>query len=438
LGGSHLEERMLEIAVIADDLTGAADTGVQFCPYFRKTMLTSYRGVSRLSSVKDQDALSVYTNTRALKAQDARERLKEMTGYLAKLHPKMIYKKVDSSLRGNLGAEVDVIVEQMGFDLSFIAPAFPDMGRTTLHDKHLIHGTPVAETELSRDPVTPVTESRLSHIVAGQCRHEVGHVDVRFMDDDDTLRGEIQRLVECGARHLTFDTTCNEHLVRIAHLALGGPMKVLLVGSAGLAKGLASHFQKRPGDLDSEPPGPPKGHHLLICGTVSERTRRQLAELIKTYCYEIIALSPRTLADPAMRNELMEEASLAQKILAQNHLIVQVEPPETKEPCSPTASSPVTAQKIVGGLGLLVASILKNKRPASLFLSGGDTADAVLEVIGATGIRLRKEIVQGVPYGTLIGGPVQGLLVITKAGAFGGKDTLVKVHEYWLSKRLEE
>jgi uncharacterized protein YgbK (DUF1537 family) len=429
---------MLEIAVIADDLTGAADTGVQFCPYFPTTILTSYRNVSLLSSSMDHDALSVYTNTRHMRADEARERLIVMSRELNQLHPNKIYKKVDSSLRGNIGAEVDAIVDEMSFDLSFIAPAFPDMGRSTLHDIHLIHGKPVAETELFRDPVTPVTESRLSQVVASQCLYEVGHVDLHFLDDDKTLHEEVQRLVSDGARHLVFDTTRNEHMDRIARIGLDSAMKILLVGSAGLARGLGNQLQPRPSTEGQEPRRWPEGHHLMVCGTVSERTRTQIAALKETYPYEIIPLTPSILADASMRRALLKAAGLARHRLSQNDLIIQVQSLKGSGSSPQGDLSTLTAHKIVEGLGGLVASIVRETKPASLFLSGGDTASAVLEAIDVTGIRLYEEIVPGVPYGELIGGLIEGLPVITKAGAFGERNTLVAVHEYWLRRKRGE
>ena len=86
---------------------------------------------------------------------------------------------------------------------------------------------------------------------------------------------------------------------------------------------------------------------------------------------------------------------------------------------------------MVAGLGRFLAGVLTETRPGLLFLTGGDTADAVLTFAGGKGIRILGEVVTGVVEGTLIGGPLDGLPVVTKAGAFGGEDTLVVLHETW-------
>jgi uncharacterized protein YgbK (DUF1537 family) len=427
-----MHNTVLEVAVIADDLTGAADTGVQFCPYFTNTVLVSYRDLSPDSFGLSPQVLSVYTNSRSMNAELARERTGHVAGQLSALQPRQMYKKVDSCLRGNLGAEVDAILDEVGFENSFIAPAFPDMGRTTIHDIHLVDGTPVSQTELSRDPVTPVTQSRLSRMVAAQSRYKVGHVDVSVVDSpDEVLLREIDRLVQSGSRHLAFDAIDNAHLERIARTAIASGKKILLVGSAGLAKGLGQLFPKRPLKAKNVMTVFPEGHHLLVCGTTSERTRFQVLTLLETYAYEVISLWPGLLANPDQRERLLSKARLAHRVLSEKDVIIRIDDPETLDPEKVDNSSAWTAEQIVNGLGLFIASVLKQTRPADIFLTGGDTANAVLKAIGVRAIRLLKEIVPGIVQGIVMGGLMDGLFVVTKAGAFGNQDALVVLHEYW-------
>jgi uncharacterized protein YgbK (DUF1537 family) len=429
---------MLDIAIIADDLTGAADTGVQFCPYFTGTILLSYANFSP-ESVEALgftiEALALYSNTRAVKAESARERLGHIARRLVSLQPMYTYKKVDSCLRGNLGAEAEAIMDEMGYDLSYIAPAFPEMGRTTLHDIHLIHGTPVDQTELFRDPVTPVTEPRLSRVVKAQARHGVGHVDVRFMEGTGgELAREIDRQVGLEARHLVFDATCKAHLDKIVFQALRSPKKILLVGSAGLAGSLGRHFPKRPFLKDSGPGVSPKGNHLMVCGTTSERTEVQISALIKAYPYEVMALSPNLLGDPTRREELLSKAILADSALRKSNLIVTIGASNKGRVGNHKRQGTGSPEEIVEGLGIFVAAVLKGTRPADIFLTGGDTANAILETLGAEGVRLFEEIVPGMVQGTIVGGPMNDLPVVTKAGGFGKEDALVSLHEYWRNR----
>ena len=140
---------MDNIVIIADDLTGAADTGVQFCPFFEDTTLVSYQQLDRIweqISPVARRAIAVYTNSRALAADTAQHRLVSVAQGLARNQPIRIYKKIDSCMRGNVGSEVDALLDELGYEASFITPAFPEMGRTTRDDIHRVNGTPLNQT----------------------------------------------------------------------------------------------------------------------------------------------------------------------------------------------------------------------------------------------------------------------------------------------------
>jgi uncharacterized protein YgbK (DUF1537 family) len=122
---------------------------------------------------------------------------------------------------------------------------------------------------------------------------------------------------------------------------------------------------------------------------------------------------------------------LAHRVLSEKDVIIRIDDPETLDPEKVDNSSAWTAEQIVNGLGLFIASVLKQTRPADIFLTGGDTANAVLKAIGVRAIRLLKEIVPGIVQGIVMGGLMDGLFVVTKAGAFGNQDALVVLHEYW-------
>ncbi len=145
----------------------------------------------------------------------------------------------DSCLRGNPGAETEALMDELAYEVSFIAPAFPEMGRTTVNGIHLVHGIPVGQTEISRDPLTPVTESDLCKVIQSQSRYPVGHIPLNLLEGEEAaLRDEIERQIRGGIRHIVFDATYREHLDRIARLIFSSSHRILPVGSAGLAAGL--------------------------------------------------------------------------------------------------------------------------------------------------------------------------------------------------------
>jgi uncharacterized protein YgbK (DUF1537 family) len=426
---------MQKIVIIADDLTGAADTGVQFCPFFDHTILVSYRQLFRAGGgdlLLLPGAMAVYTNSRALETHTARQRTISVARSLSQTRSLWLYKKVDSCLRGNPGAETEALMDELGYSLSFIAPAFPAMGRTTVHDIHRVHGIPLDATELSRDPVAPVSESVLSRLIAAQCRHPVDHVDLCFLEgDEEELQAEIRRRARVGARHLVFDAVTDTHLDRIARLALTMDSRVLPVGSAGLAAGLARCLTDRP----KTRPGPAtrcgKGSILMVCGSTSGVTRLQVDTLTGTYPYTVLRLDPDDLTGRHQGALRVAKIDTARRILSGGHLVLTVGSSTDDGEQSDTPGGRREAESIVKALGHLVAEILAAVTPGLLFLTGGDTADAVLTAAGVERIDIRGEIIPGVAEGTLSGGALEGVAVVTKAGAFGQKDTLVRLHEIW-------
>jgi uncharacterized protein YgbK (DUF1537 family) len=431
---------MKQIIIIADDLTGAADTGVQFCPLFENTTLVSYLQLDQMLDAAlpfSTLATALYTNSRAAGADTARKRVVAVARRLAKEEPLWIYKKIDSCMRGNVGAEVEALLDALGYEISFIAPAFPEMGRTTIEDIHRIHGIPLNQTEISQDPVTPVTESRLSRIMAAQSRYPVAHVALPFLEGDQIgMREEIEHQFRRGVRHLVFDATCRAHLDCIAQMTFSLQHKILPVGSAGLAGSIADLLPLKPASDGRVKGSAPRGFNLLVCGSTSDVTGRQIRKLLENHSYEVICLAPLMLADQDRRDDFLKALSSAQSSLLKKNVILTIEPRYIDRTAHRPADCQQAAASVARGLGRFVAGVAATTKPGHLFLTGGDTADAVLSAIEAKGIRISGEIVAGVVQGVLLGGPLNGMPVVTKAGAFGREDTLVTLHEIW-EKREE-
>jgi uncharacterized protein YgbK (DUF1537 family) len=351
---------------------------------------------------------------------------------LAGHEPARVYKKIDSCLRGNVGAEAEALLDELNFDASFITPTFPEMGRTTREDIHLIHGVPLDQTEISRDPATPVKESRVSVIVQSQCRHPVGHVGLNFLEDSQhCLSEEIERQVSKGVKHIVFDATSRDHLDRIARLFSISECKILPIGSAGLAGSIAKQLTSRSNSEAILKFNSPEGCHLLVCGTASAVTGQQIDELSEMPSYAVFQLDPTMLAQRKRTGEFSELTASVRSGLLQKNVILTVKSQQHDRNEPGQINFQQSADSVVRGLGRLVADVVEVTKPGNLFLTGGDTADAVLTAIEAESIQIVGEVVAGVVQGVIIGGRLNGLPVVTKAGAFGQKDTLVAVHDYW-------
>jgi uncharacterized protein YgbK (DUF1537 family) len=413
--------------VLSDDLTGAADTGIQFHTRFPETMLLSHRRIDRIPQDTLADVMAVFTDSRALDEKTARKRTLAAAGALAGYRPGFVYKKIDSCLRGNPGAEIEAALEGFGFQLSFIAPAFPEMGRTTVKGVHYVHGKPVAQTETARDPVTPVTKSSVVDLLSDQCRLPAGRVDIETLAEGTAAAAaRVSRLAEEGARHIVFDAETRDHLNTIAELSVKPEFSAMPVGSAGLAESLQKHLVADSVEAFQTRHQLREGRFVWISGTLSETAVRQISLLCRNFPYEGLALSPEMLAAVSRRGELTEIADNVAALLGRRHLMITTERTSGEGP--PVADREFSRQ-VAEGLAAFTSEILRRIRAACLYLSGGDTALAVLEALDVRAVRLKGELMKGVVFGAVKGGEFDGLPVVTKAGAFGKPDALARIHQ---------
>ena len=200
---------------------------------------------------------------------------------------------------------------------------------------------------------------------------------------------------------------------------------LLPVGSAGLAASLAGRLVrggKKPAFTDA----PGLERLLLVCGTGSQVTRRQIDALLDRHPGVRHELEPGWLLEASTEDRRRRASRLLESwtkgILA---LGIQALPPS-----GPTVT-PDQARKGLAMFARLAAEILRGSRldGLCLFLSGGDTADAFLRVSGGEAIALEREVLPGLALGRWLGEVADGLPVITKAGAFGGEQTLVALYE---------
>ena len=414
---------MLEWAVIADDLTGAADTGVQFLPVAAPVLLVDHRRLHTIAPDAAPPVLAVFTSSRALPADAARRAAAAAARSIRRLGTARIYKKIDSSLRGNIGPELEGVMRELGTALSFIAPAFPQQGRTTVAGIHRIDGVPVADSEMGRDPVTPVTESSVPKWIAAQTAGKVGHVGLEALAGGmDAAAHRVDCLLARGVVHVVFDAAEAAHLDLVARLALERFTGALVCGSAGLARCLVDRLMASSDPTaDAAPPAtrPARGGVLFVCGSASERLRVQADRLTERAGVAQETLDPESLLEDAQAAAAALSRTAA--ALARGDLVMRISPPGRAAP----AADP---QRLVAALADLAAAVAQRTRAAGLFLSGGDTAVAVLERLEVSAVRLERELASGLGCGVIIGGPMAGRLVITKAGSFGGPDTLLDVY----------
>lgn len=389
----------MEVAIIADDLTGAADSGVQLaCAGYRTAV--AFWGAP-VPPEGNLDAVAVDTDSRTMPPGFAAKRVVEAGRAVRGAN--VVYKKIDSTLRGPVAAELAAALGATGRERVVVAPAFPAAGRTTVGGVQLVRGVPVHETEAKDDPHTPVREGHVPTLLANAL-HSVSTLGTGELADPGRVRSKLKE-----ARCVVVDAERDEDLRALAR-ALPDPSAVLWAGSAGLALALGGAY---PGPHAGAPDGNPPSRRVLVAiGSLSGASREQLGRLVGEHG-EAAALEVGTSVEA---NGLIARARAALEGAgcAVIHSAAEIAP-------SGDVGHPV------GALAEAAAGLSKEGLFDALVLTGGATALGVARRLGATGIRLEGELEPGVPVGTLIG--PRRYRVVTKAGGFGGPETLVNAVE---------
>jgi len=415
--------------LIADDLTGGADAGVQFAKRGLKTLLVPFRGEGSLplAAQPAQDVLVINTITRGLPAAEA---FVILSGLLKGFDPKrfpILYKKIDSTLRGNIGSEIDAILRQTNLTICFLAPSYPEQGRVLVGGIMLVGGKPLALTEAARDAASPVQESHICKLLANQTSLSIGTIDLTHVaSGKEALRRVVEREQRAGRRIIIFDAINRQDLATIAEVALSMETVPLLAGSAGLAGEVARILV--PGQVKIGPERQRTFRHVLIIGgSASAVTHVQLQRLQDggLPSFEL----PKSLVSEDGGTEIEGRRKLARLLgsaLADGSAIFRT----FTERWTGNGNEGADIPRRIAGVTL--AALQQARIDAcdlALILTGGDTALGVLQLLDYEGIELEGELLEGIVRGNLQGGPWDGLTIVTKAGAFGKEDALVRIAE---------
>ncbi len=388
-----------EVVVIADDFTGANDAGVSLALSGKKVSVafqTPFTG--------DTDALVINSDSRALRASEAAEKL---TRYAAEIDAATwLVKKIDSTLRGNPGAEIEALLRISGQRQAIIAPAFPAAGRTTQNGVCLVKGVPVTETEFASDPKTPVRHAHIAAVLAEQTR----------LNSLLVSPVQLAAALQSDAQLVIVDAQSDDELDQIINAAFACNERPLLVGSAGLCDALARRLA-RPRQL------------LAVIGSMSEIAQQQIQRVRSQHNVITVLIDINDVFSDARAGY---QQQIVTALAAGQHCVVhtcadtqarhQIDTLCQQRGLSRTA----LGETISAFLGELTRQVLENTSPAALYVSGGDVAMAVASALNAQGFAIRRQVAQCVPFGRFLGCRWQGP-VMTKAGGFGTESTLLEV-----------
>ncbi len=412
---------MRRMLILADDLTGAADCGVACACAGLETLLA----LNEHACNADSEVLSVDADTRRMTPEKAAQQIDRLVRTCAFGEGLLLFKKIDSTLRGHVAAEIAAALAAYrslhpgaGQAVALMAPAFPAHGRTTVNGVQRVYGRPLHDTETWR--IESLTgPSYIPDMLRGSALNSA------LLSLDAVRAGEsaLRRALTSAANEadvLVCDAETDADLHAIAAASIESRRRFIWVGSAGLAYHLpeaAGLPRTSEGAACARPPV--SGSLLFIVGSIAHKTMDQVQLLIDSSRIPCIAAPPEILLageQTARWHGLIEELELLVRINQDAVLAIAPEPQVTivQRPLLSAALAQITTS-VSGKIGALIAS-------------GGETARMVFDAWGVTRMRLIAEVEKGIPLSIAEHGN-RHLPIITKAGDFGTREALLKCRQ---------
>ena len=421
---------MRKILILADDLTGAADCGVAFAGRgVEATVVLSGPGgdLPAWNGKGRAEVLAIDADTRCLPQERAAEVVARMVHGFGGPdgEPGLLFKKVDSTLRGNVGVELAAALHarragalSSGRVTMLFAPAFPAQGRTTVNGIQMVNGRPLEEAVLGRgEGAVPGGDLDGMGEEAGLSCGLIEMAKIR--GGADALEAAMRRIAK-EKDAVVCDAETENDLRAIAEAGRKLGPETVWAGSAGLARHLAQAIGFEREEVPAgRKAGEVQGHgpSLFVIGSTASASREQA---------RVLAASGVACFTFAGQAELAGERSpgalagvVLERLAGGEDVLVQLE--------SPDGWTVAQGREFAGALARAIRPY--TPRLGALVATGGETARAVLDAWGIGRMTLIGEVEAGVAYSVAECGD-RSLRILTKAGGFGTPNTLLRCREF--------
>lgn len=430
------------IGAVADDLTGATTTGVLLARSKARTAVFFNESAAEKAKNADSlDAIIVSSNSRPLPADEAYEKVESATLALQRMGVKYYSKRIDTTLRGGVGVEIDAMMDQLGDDaVAVVVPAMPQSRRILVGGYSVIDGVALINTPVAQDVRTPVKENYIPRLLAGQTRRNVGLVtlDKVLMGKEAVKKSlEEERNLGCGVIVADAITLEDVDLIAKACIELDwnvvavdpGPFTAKLAYNRGLITEESPNVPENPADED--------GRTVLIAaGSATPVTKKQMSVLCQDERHVRISVEPIPLIeggdaalDEAFRavnkaKEHLDSNDQPRVILFETALhgeLLNLDEEDQKR----GYAKGMSADRINAGLGTIISQLLDQAgrdKIAGLYTTGGDTMVNVCYQLGVECIEVKDYVIPQADIGRLVGN-YDGLPVVGKGGLTGNDHT---------------
>lgn len=424
------------VGIIADDLTGANDTALQFHNQGAKTKIlldTSYT-----PQRKDlTEVWAISSESRNCSTEESLQKVSDVVKTFAdNFSFEYYYKKIDSTLRGHIAIETLAMVDILEYDAAIIIPAFPQEGRITVGGYHLLKSIPIGRTEIAMDPHSPILESHIPTLLKSQLPDDkkdiIGVLDLKtVMNGAGPILIKINELIKEGKKLIIADSTSITDIEQIALAVKKCDKKLLPTGTAAGAQVFGKSWLA---DIEAEKqtikiPALPK---LIISGTATQITAEQITKLEQSDDYTNVNFIPLEVRDIlcGIDDELVSRIVTNLKsgvtvCVHTSHLITNFDGfSDDSEMAELTKEK--FASMITDYLAELTKQILAEINVILITL-GGETSYKCCSKIESKMLRLVDEVAPAIS----ICSDANEQWIVTKSGNLGKSKTLIEILDYF-------
>ncbi len=425
------------VGIIADDLTGANDTALQFKLNGADTNILLNENIANVQEHIPQ-AWAISTESRNGTPACAFEKVKNAVElFVDKIHPDYFYKKIDSTVRGNIAVEVISALEVLDWDAAVIMPAFPSEGRITVGGYQLLNGTPIERTEMAADPHSPISESHLPTMLKNQLGENlenlVGLVELKtVLDGAGPILRKINELIEDGKRIIIVDSVSETDIKQTVLAVQKSDYKILPVGNAAAAKVLSNIWFPDENVISNiKIPKMPK---FIVSGSATHITADQIKALEKNCIFseksKIYELNMDTIM-LGVQDELVErivnDLNDTGIVLVHTSNLFKNFNGFDSESINIELTKSGLANMITDYLAELTKSVL-SKICAILVTLGGETSYKCCDALGICQLSLVDEVLPAIALSKNIDSTQY---IVTKSGNLGKDTTIMDILRYF-------
>ncbi|MBQ2984219.1 MAG: four-carbon acid sugar kinase family protein [Candidatus Gastranaerophilales bacterium] len=421
--------------IIADDLTGANDTALQ---YFKKGC--SSRVVidfgENIIEADDVDVWSISTESRNVEKEVALERIIEVANKVKELSKsENYYKKIDSTLRGNTGLEIVALLEALEKDVAIVAPAYPEENRTTVGGYQLLNGVPIERTQCALDPKSPIYDSCIADILKKDLNPQL-HTLIGNIEFNTVVKGagpiilKLNELVQKGKKIIIIDAISNTDLEQIALAIDKSQYDILPCGSAGLAQAMSNKIGE---DIKNEHvENIPKCAKLILSGSATQLCANQIQKL-KEERTDIFYVD-LTIEDIIKDIDLDRIDQICEKLNSNVDVVIHCsminEELKEEDALNKLIDAGIAKADFPGKITDFLANILyeiNHKSNFILIMVGGETSFKCAQKINSSYLEILDAIAPAIPLCI----DANGKIITTKSGNFGTNSTLIEILNYF-------